>query len=137
MPFQGLPDGLYCLKRPSTMNALVDHFGILDVGNRIAHPHVNQGHPILIEMTPPRLKASYFQGPEIWTNLGLIRDETQAIHQVRILSKNPDYHWFENNCEHFARGVATGRRESKQIQGGVIAAGLATLVLMAIWPEQE
>lgn len=136
MPFQNLCDGLYLLKRPSNGKPGMDHYGILDVGNRLGHPQVFLDHPVMIEMTPPRLKFSYFQGPEVWTNLGRIPDEAAAIGRMRSAAQNPDYDWFLNNCEHFARSVATGERVSTQIQAGVAAAGLAAIVLAAVLPEK-
>jgi hypothetical protein len=37
-----------------------------------------------------------------------------------------EYHVLFNNCEHFARWCATGRRESRQVRGAAgVAAGLA------------
>lgn len=131
MSYQGLGEGLYFLKRPSREKG-VDHYGILDVGNRIRHPEVDGCLPVLIHMTPPTLSIEWFEGAEVWTVLGRIEDEAKAIQRIHSASRNPAYHWFGNNCEHFARFVAMGTRESKQVQAGTAIAGLTLLTYMAL-----
>lgn len=135
MPFQGRPDGLYFLKQASSHKG-VDHYGILDIGNRIQHPEVDGIHPVVIHMTPPNLRIDWFQGTGAWTVLGVVADEAGAIQRMNSAFQCPDYHWFGNNCEHFARFVATGTRESKQVQAGAAVAGLALLAFLAIRDEQ-
>ena len=42
------------------------------------------------------------------------------------------YDLFGNNCEHFARYVALGNRESTQVQGAVVLTGLAALTILSL-----
>lgn len=58
-----------------------------------------------------------------------IVDENAALRRVAIAARNPKYDLFGNNCEHFARYIASGKRESHQVRGFVaFAAGLLLLI---------
>ena len=129
MPYEGLEDGLYLVQQRSTAKG-VDHYGILDVGNRLRNPNVagRQQQPVVIHQTPPSLTMDWLQDTGAWKVLGRITDERDAIDRMNKASETPNYNLFGNNCEHFARYVATGLRESKQVQSGVFVAGLALLV---------
>ncbi len=127
MPYQGVPDGLYLVKRRSEAKG-VDHFGILDVGNRLGYPQASQ--PVVLHQVPPAVRADWLQntaGP--WTILGRILDEAGAINRINEAARNPRYDVLGNNCKHFARYVATGKRESPQLQGVVAGVGLVGLIV--------
>ncbi len=64
----------------------------------------------------------------VWDVLGRISDEEDAIARLDEAAANPDYDLFGHKCEHFARYVAMGRRESIQLQGAGTVVGLAALV---------
>lgn len=127
MPYAGLADALYLVQQPSASKG-VDHYGILDVGNRIRHQDVDGRQPVVIHQTPPSLTLNWLQDTGAWKVLGRITDERDAIDRMNKAWETPNYNLFGNNCEHFARYVATGVRESKQVQSGVFIAGLALLV---------
>ena len=127
MPYQQYSDGLYLLKQKSEEKG-VDHYGILDIGNRIGNPQVDGSHPVVIHQTPPSIKIDWLQNSGVWEILGRITDEQDAIARMTSAFQNPNYNLFGNNCEHFARYVATGRYESTQLQAVAVVAGLATLV---------
>lgn len=128
MPYEGLEDGLYLVQQRSTAKG-VDHYGILDVGNRLRNPNVDgRQQPVVIHQTPPALRINWLQDTGRWKLLGRITDQPHAIDRMNKAFQTPNYHLFGNNCEHFARYVATGVRESKQVQSGVFVAGLALLV---------
>ena len=55
MPFQQFADGLYLLLQRSPSKG-VDHYGILDVGNRLRSPIVPI-EPVVIHQTPPEIRA--------------------------------------------------------------------------------
>jgi hypothetical protein len=59
--------------------------------------------------------------------MGHITDEDDAVHRIRRANEDPQYSLLGHNCEHFARYVATGRRESHQVQIIGVIAGLAAL----------
>lgn len=127
MPFENLDDGLYLIKQRSEAKG-VDHFGILDVGNRMRFANVFPGQqPVVVHQTPPHVQAAWLQQTGRWEVLGRITDEADAVARMRKARENPQYNLFGHNCEHFARYVATGKRESRQIQVMVAIAGLAAV----------
>jgi len=130
MPYQKYPDGLYLLKQKSAAKG-VDHYGILDIGNRISHPQVDGRHPVVIHQTPPSIKIDWLQNSGVWEILGRITDEQDAITRMTSAFQSSNYNLFGHNCEHFARYVATGRHESTQLQAVGVVAGLAALVFYA------
>jgi hypothetical protein len=130
MPYLQYPDGLYLLKQKAETKG-VEHYGILDVGNRLGHPQVNGTHPVVIHQTPPTIKIDWLQNTGEWLILGRITNEGSAKERMSSAFQNPTYDLFGHNCEHFARYVATGRRESTQLQAAGIVAGLAALAFYA------
>jgi hypothetical protein len=130
MPYQKHPDGLYLLKQKSAAKG-VDHYGILDIGNRIRHPQVDGRHPVVIHQMPPSIKIDWLQNTGVWKILGCITDEQDAITRMNSAYQNPNYNLFGHNCEHFARYVATGRHESTQLQAVGVVAGFVALVFYA------
>jgi len=134
MPYQGYVDGLYLLKQKSGEKG-VDHYGILDIGNRIKHPKVDGINPTVVHQTSPNIKIDWLQNTGSWEMLGPVTDENGAVNRMKEALKNPAYDLFSNNCEHFARFVATGKRESTQIQSAVIVAGLVVLSIYALRAE--
>lgn len=127
MPYEQLNDGLYLIKQRSAAKG-VDHYGILDVGNRVRLPSVLAGQqPVVIHQTPPHVQAAWLQDTGAWEVMGRITDEHDAITRIQHARENPQYNLIGHNCEHFARYVATGKRESRQVQIGVFIAGLAAL----------
>lgn len=130
MPYQHLNDGLYLVRQKSAAKG-VDHYGILDVGNRIGHPEIIfPVQPVVIHQRPPRIQIDWLQNTGEWAVLGQITDEADAIARMRKAAENPNYDLFGHNCEHFARYVATGRRESTQVQVAVAIAGLVALAFV-------
>ncbi|MHB8388665.1 MAG: hypothetical protein ACYDBH_03665 [Acidobacteriaceae bacterium] len=131
MSYQHLADGLYLVKIRSGGKG-VDHYGILDVGNRLEHPQADGIHPILVHQTPPAVRLDWFDiVGGTWDVLGRIEDEPMAKNRMSSALKDPTYDLFGHNCEHFARFVATGKRESTQLQAVGIVAGLAALAIVA------
>lgn len=130
MPYMNLNDGLYLLRKDSEKFGL-HHYGILDVGNRIRHPRVRGEQPVVIHQTPPTIRIDWLQSTGPWEIHQRITDETEAIQRMNQAFSNPSYDLFGNNCEHFARYVATGVRESTQLQAAGFIAGLAVLAWIA------
>ena len=130
MPYQGFDDGLYLVAQKSEGKG-VDHYGILDIGNRIRHFAIDGVNPVIIHQTPPTIRIDWFQNTGAWRVLGKVTDEPFAIQRLHAALANPNYDLFGNNCEHFARFVATGARVSTQIRAGVVVAGLIAFVAIA------
>jgi hypothetical protein len=136
VPYQGYADGLYLLKQQSAGKG-VEHYGILDVGNRLRHPQVNYPQPIVVHQTPPSLRLDWLQNTGAWSVLARIEPEQSAVDRIRKAFEDPKYDLFGNNCEHFARYVATGRRQSTQLRAAVVVAGLAALAVAVFAPRKS
>ncbi len=136
MPHNIRKAGLYLLMQKTQMKGvLVDHYGILDVGNRMNLPNTD-GKRIVIHQAPPEIRLDRLEDTGDWKVLGKITDETHAISRINKATENSAYDLFGNNCEHFARFVATGRRESTQLQAmGLVAGLLAVVVILAMSGE--
>lgn len=136
MSYQQYSDGLYLLKQKSEAKG-VDHYGILDIGNRINHPQVDRRHPVVVHQTPPSIQIDWLQDTGVWSVLGRITDEGYAIQRMMAAFENPIYDLFGHNCEHFARYVATGTKESRQLQAVGVIAGLVVLTIVALRSERN
>jgi hypothetical protein len=129
MPYKGYPDGLYLLKQRSERKG-VDHFGIADIGNCLKVAGADGINPVVVHQTPPCIRADWLRDTRPWRVLGRIVDESGAVARYHEALKNPTY-WIWNNCEHFASFVATGNRESKQLQSVGWLTGFAALVVIS------
>ncbi len=129
MPYNRLENGLYLITQKSEVKGIaVDHYGILDIGNRLKLS--NGWQPIVIHQTPPRIRTDWLSNTGRWKILGRITDEQFAKTRIQKALENDAYDLFGNNCEHFALYVATGKRESSQIQGMILMMGLIALLLI-------
>jgi hypothetical protein len=131
MPLTNLRNGLY-LVRQHTGSKGFDHYGVLDVGNRMRLRRVESWRPVVIHQTPPSIRVDLYEGTGEWEVLGSVREEAGAIARITQALQNPAYDLFGNNCEHFARFVATARRESTQLQVVGVLLLLGLLGVLAI-----
>ena len=131
MPYQGHADGLYLVVQKSPTKG-VDHYGILDIGNKLGVSGADGVNPVVVHQSPPGIKAEWLQATGTWNIRGKITEEHFAIARLKAALANPAYDLFGHNCEHFARYVATGVRESTQLQAAAVVGGLATLAFMAL-----
>jgi len=131
MQYQGFSDGLYLVMQKAHVKN-VDHYGILDIGNRLGHPNADGKNPVVAHQTPAGIRFDWFQNTGSWNVLGRIVDEPHALQRLEAGLANPTYNLFGNNCEHFARYVATGMRESTQIRAAVFMTGLVALAAFAL-----
>ena len=131
MSYQGYPDGLYLVVQKSPTKG-VDHYGILDIGNNLEVTGADGINPVIVHQCPPGIRADWLQDTGTWNVLGKITDERYAIERYKAALANPAYDLFGHNCEHFARFVATGVRESTQLQAAGVVAGLAALAVVAL-----
>ncbi len=125
MPSRQLPPGLYLVKQRSPSKG-VDHYGVVDTGNRLGYGW----RPVVIHQTPPAIRIDWLERTGVWLVLGKILDELGAIARIQASLQHRTYDLFGHNCEHFARFVATGRRESHQLQAVVAFAGILTLIVL-------
>ncbi|MFA5032270.1 MAG: lecithin retinol acyltransferase family protein [bacterium] len=136
MSYKKLKDGLYWVKKKKRL--WTDHHAILDSTGKLLAPFFKYkrkcNSALIIEQTRPRIrvKSLYLTGQ--WEVVGKIpkRYEQEALNRIKKALKDPNYNLFVNNCEHFARWVATGKRESRQVQMRmVVAATLAGVVILS------
>lgn len=116
LPVEQLSPGLYWISQHSQAKG-VEHHAILDVGNRARISNSEVAHlAVIIHQTPPSITCQPFNGTGNWKLLKKIEDEQGAILRLRAACGNPIYSMIDNNCEHFARYIATSTRESHQVQ---------------------
>lgn len=125
MPNHQLPPGLFLVKQRSPSKG-VDHYGVVDTGNRLGYGW----RPVVIHQTPPAIRVDWLATTGMWLVLGKVLDEAGAVARIQASLQDPTYDLFGHNCEHFARFVATGQRESRQLQAVVAVAGILTLIVL-------
>ncbi len=132
MPNNGLSNGLYLIRQKCQMKGiLVDHYGILDIGDRL-NLRPNGCQPVVIHQTPPRIRTDWLENTGEWAVEGKITDEQYAIARINKALQNDKYDLFGNNCEHFARFVATGKRESTQLQTVALVIAVIAFVFIIV-----
>ena len=136
MPYYQYSDGLYLVKQKSKgkVKGIIDHYGIVDIGNQLNHPKVDGQQPIVIHQTPPRISFDWLQKTGTWEMVGKISNTDKAINRIYQALKYPKYDLFANNCEHFVTYVADGKKQSQQLRAVTIIAGLAVLAF-APWDK--
>ena len=130
MPYQRIRAGLYLLKQ-SSGSKKVDHSAIMDVGNRSGRFPDSYFRPVVIHQSPPSIRVVWLDEFGDYDEIYRIEDEVGAAKRLNQALENPRYDLLGNNCEHFALYVATGRRQSPQLQGFAIGVGLVALAYAA------
>lgn len=125
-------DGLYLIQRFAKDKGVI-HYAILDQGMRLFQ--ILPQHPYfparIIHLSPKGFQLEAYDEALGWTIVKKIEDEASAIQRTIEAAKNPDYNLIGNNCEHFARYVADGKRESHQVQLVGVLGAIALLVIAA------
>lgn len=135
MPYQDVPDGLYLAKQKSIIKpGLIDHYGVIDIGNILTHPQGNLIMPIVIHQAFPSIRVDWLCNTGIWAEIYKVNDSqvSEVKERIKEALKNPKYDLFGNNCEHFARYVTTGIKESKQLQSAVAVAAIGAIIY-SLW----
>jgi hypothetical protein len=70
MPYQGHADGLYLVARRSPAKG-VDHYGIVDIGNRFRLSDADGINPVVVHQRPPAVAAEWLRNGD-WRVLGKI-----------------------------------------------------------------
>jgi hypothetical protein len=122
--------GLYLVKRPKR-SGFGEHWGVIDIGNRVPLNHRYVSSPRVIHQTREGILAESIPEMREWMFVGVIEDEAGAIQRIQQALKTPNYDVFGNNCEHFSSFVATGKKESKQVFFVIIMLGIAVFVSLA------
>jgi hypothetical protein len=121
-----LSSGFYLIRQPSSFG-VVYHYGILDVGNRLQRDDAGQAPPVVIHQIPPAISIDPLEHTGAWELLFKVPDDVEARARMQVAFTNPNYNLLGNNCEQFARYVATGTFESKQLQVATLIAAVGLL----------
>ena len=124
-----IDDGLYLIKQTTPGKSGVEHYGILNVGNRFNQVGVTQ--PVVYHNTPPNLMTQWLRDTGVrWRIVRRILDEVAAKKRIAESWQKPFYDTLGNNCEHFAFYAATGERKSPQVRSVVGFVGIIGALLL-------
>lgn len=126
--------GLYLAKRRSEIKpALLEHYGLLDIGNLLGFPEGVWTGSALIHQAYPYLRVEPLHSLDGWELLGRVSESEMNNVRTRINEslRRPIYDLFSNNCEHFARFAATGSKQSAQLQRAVAVSCILAAFLYA------
>jgi hypothetical protein len=127
-----LTAGLYVVTRESPDKPWVDHFALLDIGNNFRIPGADGVNATLVHQAPPQIQWDWFANTGSWRLIGRVVDGAGAVQRFwQIAQGRPWYSVLDNNCEHVLWYVVTGRHKSPQVGRGLLALGLATVVVWA------
>lgn len=118
-------NGVYLLKRWSAEKG-VDHYAVGLAGS--AARWMRCWTPVVVQLVPGRIDVAPWSKADSWEALALAQDEIAALRRLER-ARGMHYAPVDSNCEHFAREVVTGVRESRQVQAAV-ALGLLVAALV-------
>jgi hypothetical protein len=130
VPFSNLPDGLYLVKRPSQY-PLIEHYGVLIVGQPLWSFGYFGGEPVMLHRTDIGVRADWAVNMGSWNNLGQVPPHLvpSAVARFSAALQENDYNLFTNNCEHFARFVTQGKKQSTRVN----AVAVLSVAGLALW----
>ena len=134
MPSQGYPDGIFLVRRQSELPGIA-HYGVMDIGNCL-NLYVTEGSiPVVIDLTQAGIALRSTLDITPWELMGQAEDEQAAAARLWEAIEDKTYRVLSNNCEHFARMVVGGIRESKQLQAYSLLAG--TMIVLALMDAEK
>lgn len=125
---QRLEPGIYMVKQHSHTKG-VDHYGVLDVGNQLRIAQADGKRPMVIHQAPPSLQLDTVEASGPWTIVARSSDLTMSYLAFWQAAQAPNYNALFNNCEHFARAVVLGNRESVQVQQALVIGAVAVALI--------
>src|SRR6266571_2154907 len=118
------PHGIYLVRRPVQGKGIFQHEAILDA--RWFRPR-----PVLYEQTPQGFQRMALRDAAPFTIVAKAADTDIAANRLRqVAERLPAYHVLTDNCQHVAREVVLGKRESPDVRG-VAFLGLAAGLIAA------
>ena len=125
--------GTYLVKTTSQLFPnLLYHFGVMIVGRRLRELGYSDTYPLVFHLTNSGFQVDWvetFGKPEILGKVDSI-SEPQALDRLRFASQNMNLWYVGNDCEHFARYVAEGYKQSTQFQNIGVLSGLTLAFLL-------
>lgn len=134
IPFKNIRDGVYLVKKQSTAIPRKQHYGVLVVGWPLRLFGFYGSEPIIIHRTET-IRVEFAEATDsVWE----IVDETPSHEIVSAAARaseefrQPDYSVLTDNCEHTARYIVLGVRQSTQVASFVAGAiGVGFLLWLA------
>lgn len=118
-------NGVFLLKRWSPEKGL-DHYAVGLSASAAWRAGFRQA--TAIQLVPTGLRSAVWTEGDRWEVLAQAVNEQAALGRLAALLEGR-YALMSSNCEHFARDVVTGVRESRQVQGAVLVGVLAAIVI--------
>ncbi|TGK42468.1 hypothetical protein [Leptospira andrefontaineae] len=128
-----LTKGLYLAKKPAKEYFnLVDHYGVIDIGNVSGLFHNAGQSPIVIEKIAGKGNVANYASSD-WIIIGKVKDHHILSAKIRLKTalNDPTYDLLGNNCEHFARFITEGKKRSTQVNVFAMAAMAGLVFLMS------
>ncbi|CAN5651661.1 hypothetical protein BH20ACI4_BH20ACI4_27600 [soil metagenome] len=126
-----LSDGIYLVKRQSVVVFSKEHYGVIIVGKLLNQLGFFDNHPRVFHLTKEGIHIDLLPKFNNWNSLGAVNSlQIQtAIVRLKFALLNPNYDLFSNNCEHFARYITEGYKQSTQLQNAGVLGGLAVALI--------
>lgn len=124
MPLQVLRPGIAIVVRRDLGK---DHYGLLDVGGQLGYP--TGVYAAVFDLSPLKVRFRPFVATE-WQIIGWTHDVHAARTRFTEACADSTYRLFDNNCEHFARYVVSGTRESTQVKSLLAVACVIGLIML-------
>lgn len=127
------PAGIYLVKTTSQLLPdVLYHFGVLIAGNNLKKIGYSDSHPLVFHLTDKGFQIDWvetFGKPEILGKVDLV-NESLTLQRLRYASLHLNRWQLGNDCEHFARFIAEGYKQSTQFQNIGVLSGLALAFLL-------
>jgi len=118
-------NGVFLLKRWSPEKG-VDHYSVGLAGSAACRAGFRQA--TVMQLGPTGTRSAVWTEGDRWEVLAQAGNERAALGRLAAQLEGR-YALMSSNCEHFAREVVTGVRESRQVQGAVLVGVLAAIVI--------
>jgi hypothetical protein len=119
--------GIWLVKRWDPSKG-VDHYVVGMTGTWPLR--VERLGPTIVQLLPSGPNVAPWVQGQGWNVVGRAPDPARAIERL-IATWGTRFDLVNNNCEHFARYVVSGTRESQQVQVGVALVGLGLAIVLA------
>jgi hypothetical protein len=116
--------GVYLLTRQIPGKGF-EHYGVGIAGHVV--PELSVYAPAVVHRLPEGIQLDGWARDGAWAVIGKANDTRAALGRLLQVCRDPTYGLLDNNCEQFARRIVTGRKESRQVQGMLVALALAAL----------
>ena len=91
---------------------------------------VGSGNPSVVQLLPSGICVEPWLAGDGWQVLERAQDPEGALKRLESL-RDARFGLLNYNCEHFARDIVSGKRESRQLQGAVLVACLCMGLVIA------